>query len=53
MHKLIVLVIIVVFYVVLNIISRCLTGINPTGWRLYVYDTPALLTGVLAGYFLL
>ena len=49
--------VIAILYAIVNPIVRKVTGINqliqPPGWCWWFYDSPAFLTGVAAGYFLL
>jgi hypothetical protein len=47
-------IVIAVFYVIANPIVRRMTGIDMLyGWRFWIYDSPAYLTGIAMGYFLL
>ena len=40
-------------YAITSALVMYFTNIRPTGWRFWVYDTPAFLAGTLTGYFIL
>lgn len=52
MERLWIFLFISIAYPVTNMVVRRLTGINPIGWRFFIYDVPALLAGILTGLFI-